>query len=323
MEEMFAKFNAWKGTIEIRHPKQCLPSFLPQTRSNTIMSNNITVGVTAASGQLGSAIVQAAIKIVGKANVIGLARTPSKAETLGVEIRPGDYTLRSELTNSLQGVDSMLLVSGMDSPDKRVDQHHNIIEAAKSAGVRKIVYTSIQGAEEGTAFSSVVQSNRQTEADVRDSGLDWSIGRNGIYIEPDIEYIETYKQRGEIANCAGDGKCGYTTRDELAFAYARMLTEPEHDGNTYNLHGEAITQQQLAEYLNDAFGIDLTYREMTVEEYRQDRTGELGDFLGSVIAGIYEGIRNGAANNESHFAQAAGRDHISWQSYFESLPFKP
>ncbi|WP_442510474.1 SDR family oxidoreductase [Novipirellula sp. SH528] len=283
------------------------------------MSDKVTIGVTAASGQLGSAIVHAAVDCVGKENVVGLARTPRKAESLGVEVRPGDYTSRDELTKSLQGIDSLLLVSGMDTPDKRIGQHRNVIEAAKEAGVSKIVYTSIQGAEAGTAFSPVVQSNRQTEEDVRDSGLQWVIGRNGIYIEPDVEYVETNKQRGEIANCAGDAKCGYTTRGELAYAYARMLTESKHDGQTYNLHGEAITQQKLAEYLNDAFGTELKYRAMTVDEYREDRIAELGEFLGTVIAGIYEGIRNGAANNESHFCLAAGRKHQGWKAYFDRL----
>ena len=272
--------------------------------------------VTAASGGLGSEIVKALIEVVGKENVVGLARTPKKAETLGVEVRFGDYGSRSDLTTSLRGIDALLLVSGMDAPEKRIEQHRNVIEAAKDAGVNKIVYTSVQGAENHTAFSPIVQSNRQTEEDIRNSGLSWVIGRNGIYMEPDVEYIETYGQRGEIANCAGDGKCGYTTRPELAFAYARLLTQPQHDGQIYNLHGEPITQQQLANYLNDAFGTNLKYRPMTVSEYREERIGELGEFLGQVIAGIYEGIRNGAANNESHFARAAGREHQSWPSYF-------
>ena len=213
--------------------------------------------VTAASGQLGSEIVKAVIEQVGKANVVALARTTSKAESLGVEVRPGDYDSLSDLERSLQGVHAVLLVSGMDTPDKRIAQHRNVIDAAKNANVRRIVYTSIQGAETGTAFSSVVQSNRQTEEDVRGSGLEWVIGRNGIYIEPDIQYIESYKQSGEIANCAGDGLCGYTARGELAYAYSGMLTEPKHNGQTYNLHGQAITQQQLTDYLNASFGTEL------------------------------------------------------------------
>lgn len=77
------------------------------------------IAITAASGQLGSEIVQATIEIVGKGNVIGLARTPGKAESLGVEVRPGDYESRSDLERSIRGVDKLLLASGMDSPEKR------------------------------------------------------------------------------------------------------------------------------------------------------------------------------------------------------------
>jgi len=277
------------------------------------------IAVTTASGHLGSEIVKDASALIGADNVIGLARTPSKAEHLGVAVRPGDYDDRQQLTESLQAIDAVLLVSGMDEPSKRIEQHRNVIEAAKAAGAKKLVYTSVQGAEERNAFSPIVRSNRQTEADVRGSGLQWVIGRNGIYIEPDVEYIETYKKLGGIFNCAGDGKCGYTTRPELAYAYARMLTGDKHNGRTYNLHGEPITQYQLAEYLNQAFGTQLRYQALTVEEYEDQRVAELGEFLGTIIAGIYTGIREGKLNNRSDFAAAAGRQHQSWPEYFDSL----
>ena len=278
----------------------------------------MAIAVTAANGQLGSAIIRALSRIDGLP-VIGLARSPAKAGHLGVEIRMGDYNAPGVLEESLRGVDTLLLVSGMDDPAKRVEQHRNVIRAARASGVRKLVYTSVQGAESGTAFSPVVQSNRQTEQDVRDSGLEWVIGRNGIYIEPDVEYIDAYKKAGGIANCAGAARCGYTTRPELAYAYARTLTDDVHNRRTYNLHGEALTQAQLARYLNLAFDTDLVYREMTVEQYRDDRIAELGEFLGGVIAGIYEGIREGAMDRPSQFAEAAGREHQAWTDYFGSL----
>ena len=281
--------------------------------------HKMRAAVTAASGHLGGEIVEATAALLGTENVVGLARTPSRAAHLGVEIRQGDYENCDQLTESLQDVDCLLLVSGMVEPARRVGQHRNVIQAAKTCGVKKLVYTSVQGAAEGTAFSPIIQSNRQTEEDIRNSGLDWAIGRNGIYIEPDVEYIETYKERGEIANCAGEGKCGYTTRPELAYAYARMLVEPTHSLQTYNLHGTPITQQQLAEYLNQTFGTNLVYRSMSVEEYRAERVAELGEFLGTVIAGIYEGIRGGLSDNQSHFSDAAGREHQSWNDYFQRL----
>ncbi|MEL0624347.1 SDR family oxidoreductase [Marinomonas arenicola] len=277
------------------------------------------IAVTAASGQLGAAIVNALLSLTSKENIIALARTPEKAQHLGVEVRPGDYNDSAQLESSLQSIDTLLLVSGMDAPDKRIGQHRNVIAAAKKAGVTKIVYTSVQGAEENTAFSPVIQSNRQTEQDVRESGLEWVIGRNGIYIEPDIEYIDSYKKIGSIFNCAGEGKCGYTTRDELAYAYAKMLLEDKHNGHTYNLNGESITQAQLTQYMNDAFDADLIYQAMTVDDFKENRVAELGDFIGTVIAGIYQGILEGKSDNPSQYAQAAGREHISWEDYFSKL----
>tara|TARA_R110001632_G_scaffold174095_1_gene293699 strand:- start:143918 stop:144769 length:852 start_codon:yes stop_codon:yes gene_type:complete len=276
----------------------------------------LKIAITAASGHLGTEVVKATIALLTKEDVIGLARTPDKAKHLGIEVRPGDYNDKLGLEKSLQSVDTLLLISGMDAPDKRIEQHRNVIQAAKRAGVKKIVYTSIQGAEENTAFSPVVQSNRQTEKDISSSGLEWVIGRNGIYIEPDIEYIDGYKKASGIFNCAGNGRCGYTSRTELAYAYAKMLTEDKHNAQTYNLHGQAITQYQLADYLNMAFDTHLAYTPMTVEAYRENRVAELGEFLGTVIAGIYQGICEGKADNPSHYLLAAGREHESWQSYF-------
>ncbi|MDV7143611.1 SDR family oxidoreductase [Tropicimonas sp. TH_r6] len=279
----------------------------------------MTIAVTAASGQLGAAIARALVEMGGSEPIIGLARTPENARDLGVEVRPGDYDAPDQLRASLAGVDTVLLVSGMAAPEDRIGQHRNVIEAARAAGVKKIVYTSVQGADEGTAFSPIIQSNRQTEADVRASGLDWVIGRNGIYIEPDVEYIESYKAAGEIANSAGEGRCGYTTRPELAYAYARMLTGAEHDGQTYLLHGEALTQTQLAAYLNRAFGTELTYRPMSHEAYMADRIAELGEFIGTVIAGIYQSIHDGALDAPSDFEKAAGRPHQRWDAYFAAV----
>ena len=61
------------------------------------------------------------------------------------------------------------------------------------------------------------------------SKIDWSIGRNSLYIEPDLEYIETYKKLGAIVNSADKGKCGYTSRNELAVAYTQMLLNKKHN----------------------------------------------------------------------------------------------
>jgi len=212
------------------------------------------VAITAVSGQLGSEIAQQLVGEIGAENIVGTARTLSKAENLGITVLPGDYNNRSDFDKALNG-------------------------------------------DEGNStFDTIVKSNRQTEQDIRESGLEWSIGRNGLYIEPDVEYIEIYIKEGEIANCAGDGLCSYTTRSELAYAYV-----------------------QLTAYLNAAFGTSLVYEEMTPEAYLTFQQNVNGEFLGKVIAGIYIKIRNGEFNIQSDFEAAAGRKHLEWKDYFISL----
>lgn len=279
----------------------------------------MTIAVTAVSGQLGSTIAKKLVARNPGVNIVGLARSPDKVQVQGLEVRAGEYTDGHAMKTALSGVRTLLMVSLNTPPDIRADQHRIAIKAAKEAGVRRIVYTSVQGAENGTAFSPVVQSNRQTEADIQASGMDWTIGRNGIYIEPDVEYIDSYIQAGAIRNSAGDGRCGYTTRSELADAYANMLLDESHNGQLYNLHGELLTQADLADHLSTAFNTRLSYSPMSVEEYRADRIAELGDMMGTIIAGIYEGIRSGAMDRPSDFEGAAGRPHQPWEDYFSAL----
>ncbi|RLD57452.1 MAG: SDR family NAD(P)-dependent oxidoreductase [Bacteroidetes bacterium] len=277
------------------------------------------VAVTSVSGQLGSAIAQQLISKIGKENVVGTARTTSKAEHLGITLLPGDYNSKSDFVTAFNWIDVVMILSGMDAPERRVEQHRNIIHAARDADVRKIVYTSIVGDDGNSTFDAIVQSNRQTEQDIRKSGLEWSIGRNGLYIEPDVEYMETYKKDGKIANCASDGLCSYTTRNELAYAYAQMMLNDDRNSQTFNLTGEAITQLQLTGYLNSTFGTDLVYEEMTPETYLAFQQKVNGEFLGKIIAGIYTKIRNGEFNIQSDFKAAAGRNHLTWEDYFNTL----
>lgn len=269
------------------------------------------VAVTAASGKLGGAIINELSKEIGKANVIGIARTPEKANIPGIEIRKGDYNSPDDFVSAFENADKIVLVSGMDQPDKRIKQHRNVILAAQKTGVKKIVYTSIIGDENETAFSPIVKSNRQTEEDVKNSGLDWVIGRNGLYIEPDLEYIDNYIAKGEIHNSAGNGKCAYTARKELAYAYSKLVLGNKHNGQTYNLAGVPVSQTQLVGYINEVYNTNLVYRPVSVGDYTQERKNALGEFMGTVIGGIYEGIKKGAFDVESDFYKAAGRQHKS------------
>lgn len=58
---------------------------------------------------------------------------------------------------------------------------------------------------------------------------------------------------------------------------------------------------------------------MTAEEFVTDRIAELGNFIGPIIGGIYEGIRKGVYDRRGDYAAVTGRLNQSWDDYFASL----
>lgn len=269
------------------------------------------IGITTANGHLGAKIIQQLLKQEAKHELIGFARTPEKAEFLGIEIRKGDFDQPADFEKGLKGIDVLMLITGMDPPGKRSVQHKNIIDAAVKNGVRKIVFTSIIGSPEVSGFAPIVRSSRDTEKMLKESKLQWIAGRNGLYIEPDLEAVKSYAKEGKISNSAGDGKCSYTDRDELAIAYARLLTDDSFNNRTYNLCAEGITQNELCEFINEAFHTKLSYEPLDIKEFTTGRVKAHGEFLGGVIGGIYESIQLGAFEVIPDFDQITGREHKS------------
>ncbi len=61
------------------------------------------------------------------------------------------------------------------------------------------------------------------------------------------------------------------------------------------------------------------FNSVTVENYAKERKAALGNFMGTVIAGIYEGILNDAYNVSSDYATASGRPHKSILSIIKAF----
>lgn len=280
------------------------------------------IAVTLASGQLGRAIVAEFKRVFGSGNIIGVVRTSEKAFDLGIEIRKGDYDEPADFIKAFKDIDVVVVISSISHPKERIQQHRNVIEGAKVNHVKKFIYNSIYGNAGKCSFDAIINSNRQTEEDIRNSGLNYVIGRNGLYIDADLEYIEEYKKIGKISNCAGDGKCPYTSREELAVAYANIVKDNSLNGHILNLCGKAVTQMELTNAINSAYGLDLFYESMSVEKYINDRKAAHGEFFGEIIGGIYQGILEGAFDVKSDYKKAAGRAHKSLLEMIESFKDK-
>jgi NAD(P)H dehydrogenase (quinone) len=267
------------------------------------------VAVTAASGRLGTLIVTSLSEEIGPENTVAIARSPEKISVPNIEKRRGDYNSQAEMANALQGIDTVVIVSSPTGPHDRIALNRNVINGAQQAGVGKLVITSIvgNGGEENTLYHPTQVVNRQAEIDARNSGLEWVIGRNGLYLELDVDHIVRAGPDGVYENSGGDGRAPYITRDEIAFAFVKIATDDAHNGKIYNLISTSNTQSELVAMVNEVYGLNVRYQAISDDEYQGRVAAARGQIVADMLTGCYQCIRNGAFDVESDYAEAAGR----------------
>jgi len=223
------------------------------------------IGVTGATGQLGRLVVNKLKEKVSATSLVALVRTPEKASDFGVEIRPFDYTQPESMVASLQGIDNLLLISGNEL-GQRLPQHKAVIEAAKKAGVKHIIYTSILHAD--TSTLQLAAEHLATEVAIKASGLTYTILRNGWYTENYTGSAKGAIGAGAFIGCAGDGKIASAARVDYAEAAAVVLAGESHENKIYELAGDtAYTLTELAAEISRQTGKQIPYNNLTETTY--------------------------------------------------------
>lgn len=250
-------------------------------------------GITGATGQLGRLVVENLKRKVAAENLVALVRTPEKASDLGFEARAFDYERPGNLAESLQGIDHLLLISGNEI-GKRRQQHENVISAARQAGVKWIVYTSLLHADRSSL--SLAAEHKATEDALKASGIAYTILRNGWYTENYTGSVPGAVKAGVFVGSAGEGKISSATREDFAEAAAVVLTCEGQEGKIYELAGDNyFTLKDLAAEISRQTGKDIPYKNLPEAEYAEVLKG-IG--LPEGVAKIYAGFDTGAANND-------------------------
>lgn len=222
-------------------------------------------GITGATGQLGRLVVEKLKERADVGSIVALVRNTEKAKDLGVEAREFDYDKPELLTKSLKGIEQLLLISGSDI-GQRARQHANVVNAAKQAGVKKIVYTSLL--HTGNTTVSLAEEHLPTEKSVIESGISYTILRNGWYSENHTSSISGVLAAGAVFGSAGNGKFSSATRADFADAAVIVLTENGHEGKIYELAGdEAYTLSEYAGEIAKQTGKNIVYNNLPVSEY--------------------------------------------------------
>jgi NAD(P)H dehydrogenase (quinone) len=251
----------------------------------------MTIAITGATGKFGRLVVNKLKSKVPASNIVALARTPGKAADLGVQVREADYSKPDTVERALAGVETLLLVSSNEI-GQRAAQHRNVIEAAKKAGVQWIVYTSLLHAET-SAITSLAYEHLATEADLKSSGVPFTILRNGWYTENYTGSAAGAIAGGAFLGCAGDAKISSAARADYAEAAVAVLTSDGHKGKTYELAGDqTYTLNDLAAEISRQTGKIIPYKNLSEGEYA---TALAGFGLAVPVAQAYASFDTGAA----------------------------
>ncbi len=260
------------------------------------------IAVTGATGNLGRLVIEHLLdRGVSPSDVVAAVRSPEKASDLadrGVEVRKADYDEPETLSSAFEGIDRLLLISSSEV-GQRVTQHQNVVDAAVENDVEFLGYTSILRADSSPL--QMAAEHKATEEAIRDSGIPFTLLRNGWYIENYTEQIDQALDQGAFVGSADGGRISGATRSDYAEAAAVVLTEDGHEGDVYELGGdEAFTMEELAEEVSRQSGTEVVYQDLPEDEYKQVLVDVgLPEGYAEVLADSDSGIADGHLYTES------------------------
>lgn len=263
------------------------------------------IAIMGASGKLGRRTLAHLISLHGAEQIIAVTRAPERAADLaelGVEVRRGDYSDAASLEAAYQGADTVHLIPGTAMPPERVRQVQNAIDAAKAAGVRRLVHVGIVGTDVTNGFV-IMPYLLYAESAIVTSGLAWTLLRNAYYAEPVADWLPEILRMGTIPYPFGAGSHAWATRDDMARAAAAVLASTAHQGRVFNLTGPtAHSVSELCAIVSQVTGAPITHREATMDDYIQAclQDGEPEAFarlLGTLYLPVQAGLTSFASTD--------------------------
>jgi NAD(P)H dehydrogenase (quinone) len=248
----------------------------------------MTVAVTGATGQLGRLVVSDLLEKQTPESIIAVVRDAGKAADMaarGVQVRVAPYQDTAALRAALAGVDKLLLISSSEVGQRSL-QHRNVIDAAKSAGVRHVVYTSAPQATTSTLM--LAPEHKATEEYLAASGIPFTIVRNNWYTENYAAALEMAEKTGVIVAAAGRGRVASASRADYAAGAVAVLLGEGHNGKTYEFAGAyAWNFDELAEAIGAVLGKQVTYKAVDAPTLAEMLKGNgVGEWLADFLAAL-------------------------------------
>ena len=179
--------------------------------------------VTSATGTVGSEIVKQ-LKAQGLA-VTAASRNPAKAQAdLGVPAVAWHWDQPRSFGEALAGVHTLFLGTPPGTTEE-LAWGLAAVEAAKAAGVKKIVKLSAIGVE-----NMPDSAHRKIELAIEAGGFEWFFARPSFFMQNLNEGMLQSVKAGVIALPAGDGRTGFIDARDIAAVFVEAIKGHGLDG---------------------------------------------------------------------------------------------
>lgn len=278
-----------------------------------------TIGITGAAGALGRRTAQYVLESHPADEVVLFSRSPEALADTGASTRFADFDQPGELADAFGGVDVLLMIS-TDAVGRRRAQHESAIAAAVTAGVTRLVYTSMPNADRDfpARLRPLSDDHVATERALRAAGPSWTILRNALYLEAAGSGWAQAVATGRLVTNNGTGRHAPLVRDDCAAAAAAVLVGDGHDAKCYDVTGARLLDDRaIATTLGERHGRPVDVVTVSDEAYRDGLVAAgLPAELADVLTGFGESIRAGLLETSlGDFEALTGRPPVTIEEF--------
>ena len=284
-----------------------------------------TLLVTGAAGQLGQRVIHHLLETykVAPGRIIAATRSPEKLSDLaakGVVTRKADFDDTATLPAAFAGVDRLLIIStdSLAVPGLRLKQQTAAVEAAKKAGVKHILYTSMP-APEGSLVS-FAPDHLGTENAIKASGIGYTILRDAWYFDNFLMGLPHSLATGKWYTATAGGRTSNISRDDCALAIAAALASDASESATYTLTGStSLTIEDVASVVSKITGRPLEVVQVNDEQFAAGLSGAgLPKFVVDMLVSADANARAGKFDILTNdFNKLTGKEPQTVRAFFE------
>ena len=263
----------------------------------------MSIAVTGSTGHLGRLVVEHLLRRGTPAEqIVATGRNAdrlSRLRELGVRTGIFDYDDVAGSSSALDGVDTLVLVSGNEA-GRRATQHENAIRAAERAGVAHIIYTSAPRVD--TSELIVAPEHKATEDLLAASPVEVTVLRNNWYNENYEQAFAQTAATGTYLASTGSGAVASASRSDFAEAAAVVAATGVHRGEVLELAGDtAWDGAEFAGIASRVLGREIRFADLSADEHRRVLVeAGLGDDVIGFVLRLDADIAAGALDGPSH-----------------------